>query len=93
MLWIILGFFFLLSFIAGNRLKARFREYSRIALPNGMNVHPEDVEAALVAAGLVEPVVYDAGALIAAERNDRRFWAEHRVRLELGIARSLFADE
>ncbi len=37
MLWIILGFFFLLSFIAGNRLKARFREYSRIALPNGMS--------------------------------------------------------
>jgi predicted nucleic acid-binding protein len=31
-------------------------------------------------------VVYDAGALIAAERNDRRMWAEHRVRLELGLA-------
>ncbi len=30
-------------------------------------------------------VVYDAGPLIAAERNDRRFWAEHRIRLELGI--------
>lgn len=30
-------------------------------------------------------VVYDAGALIAAERNDRAFWTEHRVRLELGI--------
>jgi non-ribosomal peptide synthetase component F len=30
-------------------------------------------------------VVYDAGPLIAAERNDRRFWAEHRARLELGI--------
>ncbi len=30
-------------------------------------------------------VVYDAGALIAAERSDRGFWAEHRVRLELGI--------
>lgn len=30
-------------------------------------------------------VVYDAGPMIAAERNDRRFWAEHRVRLELGI--------
>ncbi|HYC22263.1 MAG TPA: PIN domain-containing protein, partial [Candidatus Bathyarchaeia archaeon] len=28
----------------------------------------------------------DAGPLIAAERNDRRFWAEHRVRLEMGIA-------
>jgi hypothetical protein len=33
----------------------------------------------------MRPAVYDAGALIAAERNDRRFWAEHRVRLELGI--------
>jgi hypothetical protein len=30
-------------------------------------------------------VVYDAGALVAADRNDRRFWAEHRSRLELGI--------
>lgn len=30
-------------------------------------------------------VLYDAGPLIAAERNDRRFWAEHRIRLELGI--------
>lgn len=31
-------------------------------------------------------VVYDAGALVAAERNDRRMWAEHRVRLELGVS-------
>ncbi len=30
-------------------------------------------------------VVYDAGALVAAERNNRRMWAEHRVRLELGL--------
>jgi hypothetical protein len=30
-------------------------------------------------------VVYDAGALVAAERNDRRLWAEHRVRLEAGV--------
>jgi len=27
-------------------------------------------------------VVYDAGALIAGERNDRDFWIDHRVRLE-----------
>jgi hypothetical protein len=33
----------------------------------------------------VTSVVYDAGALIAAERNDRRMWAEHRVRLESDI--------
>jgi hypothetical protein len=33
----------------------------------------------------MRPVVYDAGPLIAAERNDRRFWAEHRVRLELAM--------
>jgi hypothetical protein len=33
----------------------------------------------------VTGVAYDAGPLIAAERNDRRFWAEHRARLELGI--------
>jgi len=42
------------------RLVGRTR--SLIALPNGMNVHPEDVEAALMAEGLVEPVVYDAGS-------------------------------
>lgn len=30
-------------------------------------------------------VVYDAGALIAADRSERRIWAEHRARLELGI--------
>ena len=30
-------------------------------------------------------VVYDAGALIAAERGDRAFWADHRVRLEQGV--------
>lgn len=29
-------------------------------------------------------VVYDAGVLIAAERSQRRVWAEHRVRLEAG---------
>ena len=36
------------------------RTRSLIAMPNGMNVHPEDVEAALIAEGLVEPVVYEA---------------------------------
>jgi hypothetical protein len=30
-------------------------------------------------------VVYDAGALVAAERIDRRLWADHRVRLEAGV--------
>ena len=30
-------------------------------------------------------VVYDAGLLIGAERNDRDVWADHRARLELGI--------
>ena len=30
-------------------------------------------------------VVYDAAVLIAADRNARRVWAEHRVRLEAGI--------
>jgi predicted nucleic acid-binding protein len=33
----------------------------------------------------VKPVVYDAGVLIAAERGERRLWAEHRVRLEAGV--------
>lgn len=30
-------------------------------------------------------VVYDSGVLIAADRNQRRTWAEHRIRLEAGI--------
>lgn len=30
-------------------------------------------------------VAYDAGVLVAAERNDRAIWAAHRVRLELGL--------
>ncbi len=30
-------------------------------------------------------VVYDAGVLVAAERNDRGAWADHRARLELGV--------
>lgn len=38
------------------------RTRSLIPLANGKNVHPKDVEAALVAAGLVEPVVYDGGS-------------------------------
>jgi predicted nucleic acid-binding protein len=32
----------------------------------------------------VTPVVYDAGVLVAADRNVRQLWAEHRVRLESG---------
>jgi len=34
----------------------------------------------------MRPVVYDAGVLIAADRSERQIWAEHRVRLESGIA-------
>ncbi len=30
-------------------------------------------------------VVYDAGALVAADRSERSLWADHRARLELGI--------
>jgi hypothetical protein len=30
-------------------------------------------------------VVYDTGVLIAADRSERRTWAEHRVRLEAGF--------
>jgi predicted nucleic acid-binding protein len=31
-------------------------------------------------------VVYDAGVLVAADRSDREVWADHRVRLELGVS-------
>ena len=30
-------------------------------------------------------VVYDAAVLVAAGRNERRAWAEHKARLELGV--------
>lgn len=30
-------------------------------------------------------IVYDAGVLVAADRNERRAWAEHKARLELGV--------
>ena len=30
-------------------------------------------------------VVYDAGVLVAADRNNRQVWADHRARLELGV--------
>ena len=33
----------------------------------------------------MNPVVYDAGMLVAADRGVRATWAEHRVRLEAGI--------
>jgi predicted nucleic acid-binding protein len=33
----------------------------------------------------VSAVVYDAGVLIAADRNERMTWADHKVRLEDGI--------
>ena len=47
---------------ASGALRLIGRTRSLIALPSGMNVHPEDVEAALVAEGLAEPVVYEAPA-------------------------------
>jgi predicted nucleic acid-binding protein len=33
----------------------------------------------------MRPVVYDTGVLIAADRGERRTWAEHRIRLEAGV--------
>ena len=36
-------------------------------------------------------VVYDAAILLAADKNDRQAWAEHKVRLELGIVPSVLA--
>lgn len=34
-------------------------------------------------------VVYDAAVLVAADRNDRRTWAEHKARLEFGVIPSV----
>jgi predicted nucleic acid-binding protein len=34
----------------------------------------------------VKVVVYDTGVLIKADRNERHIWAEHRIRLEAGVA-------
>ncbi len=36
-LWLIFGFFFVLSLIAGGRLKAKFKEYAAIPTANGMS--------------------------------------------------------
>jgi len=36
-------------------------------------------------------VIYDAGVLVAADRDDRRIWADHRARLELGAVPSTTA--
>jgi predicted nucleic acid-binding protein len=33
----------------------------------------------------VSSIVYDAAVLVAADRNERRAWAEHKARLELGV--------
>jgi predicted nucleic acid-binding protein len=33
--------------------------------------------------------VYDAAVLVSADKNDRRAWAEHKARLELGIVPSV----
>jgi hypothetical protein len=33
----------------------------------------------------VNSVVYDAGVLVAADKNQRQTWAEHKARLELGV--------
>jgi predicted nucleic acid-binding protein len=33
----------------------------------------------------VSGFVYDAAVLVAADRNDRQSWAEHKVRLEIGF--------
>jgi predicted nucleic acid-binding protein len=33
----------------------------------------------------MKPVIYDAGVLVAADRNVRAVWADHRARLEAGI--------
>ncbi len=46
---------------------------------------PGNGSAGLVLARWPKAAVYDAGALIAADRNYRRFWADHRVRLEGGV--------
>jgi hypothetical protein len=33
----------------------------------------------------MKPIVYDASILVAADRNERRVWAEHQVRTKAGL--------
>jgi predicted nucleic acid-binding protein len=33
----------------------------------------------------MKPIVYDASLLVAADRNDRRVWAEHQIRTKAGL--------
>jgi predicted nucleic acid-binding protein len=37
----------------------------------------------------VSAIVYDAAVLVAADRNDRQAWAQHKVRLEFGLIPSV----
>jgi long-chain acyl-CoA synthetase len=63
------------SLDANGALRLAGRTRSLIALPNGMNVHPEDVEAALSAEGLVDPIVYapEPGTIAFAYRRGAAF--------------------
>ena len=55
---------------ASGSLRLIGRGRAMIVMPNGMNVHPEDVENALMDQGLVEPVVYETspGTIVFAYR-------------------------
>lgn len=52
-IWIIFGVFFILSLVAQNRLKSKFKEYSAVPLPNGMS------GAEIAAKMLKENGIYD----------------------------------
>lgn len=34
----------------------------------------------------MKPIVYDASILVAADRSDRRVWAEHKIRTKVGLS-------
>jgi hypothetical protein len=50
----------------------------------GSVAQQKKAEATLKAVKTMKRVTYDSGVLVAADRNERRVWAEHRVRLEAG---------
>jgi len=68
----------------GGGARADHRSRARRGSSTGPPEAPPPAEASPPALA-TSRVLYDAGPLIAAERNDRRFWAEHRVRLESAI--------
>ena len=68
----------------GSRMGGRARPADGLRAPIGPRAHCRR-DPRLRETSLGMSVVYDAGLLVAADRNDREVWADHRSRLEVGV--------